>query len=181
MIDFEDDSDVAVLPSADKLKNISQLAQKQRTIEKLIATAEATLVHLKDDHRRVSEVDLPEAMREVGMKEFRLDDGSKITIKKELYTSISEANKAEAFKWLEENDLGGVIKNDFTISFGRGDKDDAEEFMSAMNEQGFVYKRKESVHPQTLKALIKEQIEAGVEVPMDVFSVHEVNKSKVEV
>src|SRR5690606_87681 len=81
----------------DRLKKIKFFGEKQRRLLKDIAKTEEFLKQLKDELRRVVEQDLPEAMDEVGMTKFELDDGSKIEVKNFYSASIhrSEAHTSE--------------------------------------------------------------------------------------
>ena len=66
-----------------------------------------------------------------------------------------------------------------TFKFNR--EDTAHEGMieqySAMGWTNF--KLKEAVHPQTLKAFVREQVETGKELPFDLFGVYIANKTKI--
>src|SRR5690606_40499508 len=107
--------------SEDLLKKIKFYGVKQHRLLKDIAKTEEFLKQLKDELRRVVEQDLPEAMDEVGMTKFELDDGSKIEVKNFYSASIPEDRKEEAFNWLKENNFDGMIKAEVKVSFGKGE------------------------------------------------------------
>ena len=47
--------------------------------------------------------------------------------------------------------------------------------------RGLNYEQKETVHPQTLKALLKEQMALGkIDVPLDTFNAYVVTKAVVK-
>lgn len=156
----------------DRLKKIKFFGEKQRRLLKDIAKTEEFLKQLKDELRRVVEQDLPEAMDEVGMTKFELEDGSKIEVKNFYSASIPEERKEEAFNWLKENDFDGMIKAEIKVSFGKGEFEIAQEFLRfirGFNQKAISPEYKESIHWQTLRAWIKEQVEGGAAIPLDMF------------
>jgi len=158
----------------DMLKKIQFFGEKQRDLTKEIAAAENTITILKEKLRRVQEQDLPEAMDAVGMTKFSMEDGTTITVKPFYAASIPEDRKDEAFEWLKDNDFDGMIKADVKISFGKGEFEIAKsfiEFIRGFNEKAIDPEYKENVHWQTLRAWVKEQIEGGKPMPLDMFGV----------
>ena len=65
----------------DKLERIRHFGEKQRKLMKVIADLENQLSLTKESLRKVMEQDLPEAMDEVNMTTFKLDDGSEVEVK----------------------------------------------------------------------------------------------------
>lgn len=158
----------------DKLKKIQFFGEKQRNLVKEIAAAENTLNMLKEQLRRVQEQDLPEAMDAIGMTVFKLEDGTEIKVKPFYAASIPEDRKDEAFQWLKDNEFDGMIKADVKVSFGKGEFEIAKsfvEFIRGFNEKAIDPEYKENVHWQTLRAFVKEQIEGGKPLPLDMFGV----------
>jgi hypothetical protein len=169
--------------SGDSLKKISALAMHQLTLEKTIANAEKELKDLCAKLRQVSEVELPDAMAEVGMEEFKLKDGSKITVIRTFTGSISEKNREEAHNWLRANGHGSLIKHAVSVVFGKGQEKAAKSLVNVLEKKGLPFRDKEAVHPQTLQAFIREQMtaaqEEGIKFPQELFAVFPINKAKV--
>lgn len=163
------------------LKQISELARQQVKAEGAVKSATDALEKAKKELQYVSEVLLPNAMTEAGMSEFRLESGESIEIKRDIYASIAEANWLTAKEWLQEHNLDGIIKHSVSLSFGKGEDANATEAVELLVEAGFAPADKESIHPQTLKAFVREQLANGVDLPMEVFGVHEVVKAKVSI
>lgn len=182
-IDFTAELDAVPDITNEQMEMIARLAQRQRDIENYITKLDSNRDIAVANLRKIQEVELPAAMAEVGMSEFKLLDGTKITIKNEVYCSIPKEGDARfrAFSWLRENDLDGVIKNIISLQFGKGEDDAAVEAVQVLRAQGYEPQQDMNVHPQTLKALIKEQLNKGVAVPLDAFGAYTVNKSKIEV
>lgn len=82
------------------------------------------------------------------------------------------SNKKEAcLEWLDENNLGDIVKNNIVVSLDRGEAEKAKELMLELQEKGLNFVRDESVHPMTLKAALKKAMQSGLDVPFDTFSV----------
>lgn len=167
----------------DKLERIRHFGAKQRQLTKQIANLENDLTMAKEALRRVMEQDLPEAMDDVGMTTFTLDDGTKITVKPFYAASIPDDRKDEAFKWLQDHDFDSLIKAEVKVNFGKGEFELAQEFMQfirGFNAKAIDPEYKESVHWQTLRAFVKEQIEGGHPLPLDMFGVFVGRKAELK-
>jgi len=115
---------------------------------------------------------LPEAMAEVGMLEFKLLDGNEVKVSKRYFANISEERLAAAHAWLREHDHGDLIKNQFVLAFGAGEDATATELRDHLSGKGFTFDEKTAVNANTLKAFVKEQMEAeetAVTFPREVF------------
>ncbi len=165
------------------LKTIAELAEKIQSQEQQIANTEEDLKKQKEELRNLQNEELPMLMQEIGIKKFELEDGSSVNIKEIYAGSISQANKEKAFNWLRENKFDDIIKNTVTTAFGKGEDTAAKNFMDIAEQAGYTPVQKTEVHPQTLKAFIKERVEGGDEFPMELFGAYigykaEIKKSK---
>lgn len=165
------------------LKTIAELAEKIQIQEQQIANTEEDLKKQKEELRKLQNEELPMLMQEIGFKKFELEDGSSVNIKEIYAGSISQANKEKAFNWLRENKFDDIIKNTVTTAFGKGEDTAAKNFMDIAEQAGYTPVQKTEVHPQTLKAFIKERVEGGDEFPMELFGAYigykaEIKKSK---
>lgn len=167
-------------PTDEGLQQVVLMAQAQIDLENAIESAEADLKHLIDNLREISEKLLPEKMAEMGLTEFKLESGSKITIKRHYFGSISGVNADKAFEWLKETGHDDIIKNKVTCDFGRGEEEKAEELVEILKEHDVQFESKKFVHPMTLKAFVKEQMTSGAEgFPLDLFGAHALDKSAI--
>lgn len=165
-----------------QLEKIVKLAQMQLEQEELVAHLENELKEAKQRFQELSERELPDAMEEAEVEEFTLKDGRRVKIVTEYYASISENNRAVAFGWLRGKGHDGIIKRDVTAKFTKGQDKLANSVVEYLRANYAVpINDKESVHYQTLRAFIREQFEGGVDVPMDTFGVHIINKAKIGV
>lgn len=143
--------------------------------------AELRLKEAKENERRLREEAIPLLMFELELTMLKLNDGTTIETSKDIFASITQAKKDAAFKWLEEHKFSGLIKTQVEINFPRGDHELAKKWHHFLKESKKLdVDLEESVHPQTLKAFVKEQIQAGNSVPMDLFGVMVVDTTKVK-
>ena len=63
------------------------------------------------------------------------------------------------------------------VSFGRNEDNKAADYAELAKGQGFQPTQKMKVEPMTLKALVRERIEAGKEMPTEIFGVFSENKT----
>jgi hypothetical protein len=166
--------------SQEKLGEIQVLARLLVDYDAEIEAKEEALKALKENARRVREESLPTAMAEVGLTSIKLSNGEKVDIKKDVYASISNDAKPRAYQWLEENGFGALIKTEVSIAFGREEREAAQQLQQELSERGLNANAEASVHPQTLKAFLREQIEnARPNLPLELFGARPVNVAKV--
>ena len=166
----------------DKTSNIKSLAdevKKLRAMEDLIKTMEEALKNKKKDLERVSGEIIPTLLSEMGLSSLKLADGSAVDVKPYYSATISIANREKAYNWLRLNGLGDIIKNEISVSFGRNEDTKAADYAVLAKGQGYQPTQKLKVEPMTLKALVRERVEAGKEMPTDIFNVFVGNRTKI--
>lgn len=157
--------------TTDGLKTVSSLAQEVSNWEGKVAQLEEQLRTAKAKLLELTDRDLPDMMAEVGITNFTLADGSKLEVKQTYGARIPVVHRDAAFAWLKEKGHDDIIKNLVSVPFGRGEDSLATDFINLAQKNGYAPDQKKEVHPQTLKAFVKEQLEKGQEVPMDLFGV----------
>jgi hypothetical protein len=178
-INFEQDK-TNVLDKSKNLKTLSDEVQKMEKITEEIQLLEERVKDKKKDLEHISGEVIPTMMSEMGLSQLKLMDGSMIDVKPFYNATITQANKEAAFNWLRTNGLADIIKNEVVVSFGRGEDNKAAEYAELAKGQGLQPAQKLKVEPMTLKALVRERIEAGKEMPTDIFSVFVGNKTTIK-
>lgn len=168
--DFEDN----LASSVDKLdqgglKTVAELAKEIQNEEEYISCLEDDLKKAKKKLLKMTDEDLPALLQEVGINKFELDDGSTVEVKQTYGASILVDNRPQAYDWLRENGYDDIIKNNVICTFGRGEDDKASAFQAFAAKEGYAANQKTEIHPQTLRAFVKERVEAGEEFPMELF------------
>ena len=177
-IDFEKDQE-EVLTRTTEIKSLSEQVLRLRDLEAEVKAQEEKIKQTQKEIARISEDVIPTMLSEMGLSQLKLADGSSVDVKPFYSASISVANREKAYKWLRDNGLGDIIKNDVVVSFGRHEDNKAVDYANLAKSQGFEPTQKLKVEPMTLKALVRERIEAGKEMPMDIFNVYVGNRTKL--
>ena len=177
-IDFEKDQE-EVLTKTTEIKSLSDQVLRLRDLEAEVKAQEEKIKQTQKEIARISEDVIPTMLSEMGLSQLKLADGSSVDVKPFYSASISVANREKAYKWLRDNGLGDIIKNDVVVSFGRHEDNKAVDYANLAKSQGFEPTQKLKVEPMTLKALVRERIEAGEDMPMDIFNVYVGNRTKL--
>ena len=177
-INFEKDQE-EVLDRTTNLKSLADQVKNLRNLEDQLKVDEELLKDKKRDLEKISGEIIPTLLSEMGLSSLKLADGSAVEVKPYYAANISIKNREAAYNWLRSNNLGDIIKNDITVSFGKSEDNKAAEYANLAQSQGYQPTQKLKVEPMTLKALVRERIEKGVEMPMDIFNVFVGNRTKI--
>jgi hypothetical protein len=177
-INFEDDRKES-LGEVDNAKALSDQVTKLQSLEDEIVEQEKKLKELKRNQELLSGEVIPTMMTEMNISTLKLADGSAVEVKPVYGASIPVAKKEEAYTWLRENGLGDLIKNEITVAFGRNEDNKAMAYATLAQGQGYEPIQKLKVEPMTLKALVRERLESGQEMPSDLFNVFAGNRTKI--
>lgn len=155
-----------------ELNTVSNLAQKQINLSNEVSQIEDMLKAKKEELRLCQEQELPDAMSEAGLTKITLSTGENISINEFYAAHISKANQQQAYQWLVDNGHEGIIKNEVSLKFNRGESDIVDETVLALKSRGLAPEVKQSIHPSTLKAFVKEQLTTGNDIPTEPFGVY---------
>jgi len=178
-IDFEKDQQ-EVIQKTDNIQTLADQVEKLNSLQQRIELQEDNLKNTKKEFDHLSGEVIPTMMAEMGLSHLKLMDGSSVDVKPNYSASISIANREKAFNWLRENGLGDIIKNEISVAFGRNEDNKAADYAALAEERGFQPTQKLKVEPMTLKALVRERIEAGKEMPTEIFNVFVGNKTTIK-
>ncbi len=175
---FEADSPQQV-NEIDNVNSLSTYVIQLQSLEDEVKIMEENLKRKKEAADKISEEVIPEIMEQIKLKTLKLQDGSAIEVKEIYGASIPVANREGAYKWLRDNDLGDLIKNEITVSFGRGEDNKANDYASLAEKNGYQPSQKMKVEPMTLKALYRERVESNQDLPSEHFNLFKGNKTKI--
>mgnify|MGYP003659078575 FL=1 len=178
-IDFEKDQ-TEVLSKTENIQSLADQVQKLNTLDQDIELIEKNLKQKKKDFEHLSGEVIPTMMAEMGLSHLKLMDGSSIDVKPNYSASITIANRDAAFQWLRDNNLGDIIKNEISVSFGRNEDNKAADYANLASERGYQPTQKLKVEPMTLKALVRERLENGKEMPTELFNIYVGNKTTIK-
>lgn len=161
-----------VVTEGDKLHQIITLATEfERILEQAVAK-EAELKELDEKAKNISQTLLPDLLLSFGLSELKLRSGRTIAVVDDVFVSLTKAKRAEAFAYLREHGMGGVIKSELVV---------AESERQKLMDAAVPFQAEESVHPQTLKALVKEQLAVPNNTfPKELFGVFQSSRAIVK-
>lgn len=167
------------------MEKLTKFANKHVELEDQIEVAEKNVANLKGQLKEVSESTIPGLMQELRLDEIKTSDGFKVLIIKRMVASIpskNEEKKNKALKWLIDNGFEKLIKRSIEIQFSKGESEEAKTILKELNDghPKLNLSDKEGVHHTTLSAWVNEQMEAGKQIPKDLFQAHEIKKTKIE-
>ena len=177
-INFEKDQEEVL----DRTSNLTSLATQVKHLRDLEDQVKAEEQALKDKEKEIERISgdvIPTLLSEMGLSSLKLADGSAVDVKPYYAANISVKNREAAYNWLRSNGLGVIIKNEVSVSFGKNEDNKAADYANLAKRRGFEPTQKLKVEPMTLKALVRERIESGKEMPTDIFNVFVGNRTKL--
>jgi len=178
-IDFEKDQ-TEVLDRTENIKSLASQVKSLKELEDELKADEESLKNKKKEIERISGEVIPTMLSEMGLSSLKLADGSAVDVKPYYAANISLKNREAAYNWLRSNGLGDIIKNEIIVSFGRNEDNKAAQYANLAKGQGFQPTQKLKVEPMTLKALVRERIEAGKPMPTEIFGIFIGNKTTIK-
>ena len=162
-------------------KKVKKLEACESRLEKLMEEVDT----LKSNIKKISYEEIPDLLAEKGLASLKLSDGTVVEVKKVINAYLPKADRdpegrEKAFQWLRDNGHGDIIKNDITVSFGRGKDNKAVEYASLAQQKGYLPTQKVDVHNRVLVAAFRERLEKGQEVPPELFNLFVGNQTKIK-
>ena len=176
-IDFEQDQQ-EVLEKTD-IKTLSHYCLMLQNYEDQLINMEKDMKKIKEQADKIGAEIIPNLLAEQGLASLKLADGSSVDIKKSYNCTIKKDKLESAFEWLRNNGLGDIIKNEVAVQFGKGEDNKAEQLLGLAVREGYEPSQKQKVEPMTLKALFRERIEAGLDMPSDFFHTFVKDQTKI--
>jgi len=178
-INFEEDKQ-DLLQNTD-VESLSVNVDKLVDLEEQIKRSEEHTKNLQSMRDKISSEVIPNILAEQGLQSLKLADGTVLEVNKKYSCTLpKDLEKREAaYKWLREQGLGDIIKNEVAVTFGRGEDNKAEQLLNLAASNGFEPQQKSKVEPMTLKALYRERVEAGLDMPSDIFHLFMKDETKL--
>ena len=176
-IDFEQDQQ-EIIEKTD-ISTLSRYCLMLQNLEDQMLNMEKDLKKLKEEADKIGSEIIPSLLAEQGLSSLKLADGSSIDIRKSYNCTIKKDQVESAFKWLRDNGLGDLIKNEVAVQFGKGEDNKAEQLLGLAVREGYEPSQKQKVEPMTLKALYRERIEAGLDMPSEFFNTFVKDQTKI--
>ena len=164
-----------------EVTTIAQECVRLKQKEDELAQLEEQLKKKKEEVDEISSRIIPELLAEQGLSAIKLADGSNVSVKKEFRCTLpkDETKRWQAYKWLRDQGLGDIIKNNIFVTFGKGEDDKAKQLLNLAAENGFDPQQKSDAAWNTLTALFQERVESGLDMPSDIFNTWIKDKTKI--
>lgn len=193
-VDYGDEPQTS---DSDSLKSLISHGERMDELEtRIIPEIEAQLKKATEELRELKAVTVPSLMTSLRMMEIKLSSGSAIVMRNVVRAtlpaqgSIQNAKTQEerellqhrleeGISWLKEEGGEAIIKNVVTVEVGKGKDNEAGKIIEFAESNGFRANKATTVHPQSLSSFIKEKMQHGAAVPMDVFGVYAGSEASV--
>lgn len=182
---WEQDQSKLLQEGGGDLKELNDLCTKQIQLEDLIEQKEEEISKLKGQLKKLSFEDIPDLLAEKGLEKLKLRNGNEIVVKQVIsaYLPKEESDpegRERTLNWLRKNDLGDIIKNNITVSFGRGEDNKAMAYANLAQNSGYIPSQKVDVNNRQLVAALRERLEKGLDVPPELFKLFVGNQTKIK-
>jgi hypothetical protein len=176
------DSDVmeSVLPDNNKLTELSDLVSQLSKLNEALEKVNEFQEKINAKITEINSVRIPDLFDELGVKKLSLSDGRTVEIIRKFAASISKEKEAECFNWLKEHNHDAIIKDSIAVKLKKGEGEISAKITKFLNELQVTFEKKRAVHPQTLLAFVKEQIENGENLPQELFNVFPIRTTKIK-
>lgn len=176
----EADADNPPVPREQKLRELSGLVSTQTALEDRLEMLEDQAKKAKERIKQISEVQIPEIMQSIGVRQFTLTNGFKITVKPWYNMTPKEENIAAAYDWLDGNGHGDIVKHSLTLEV-RLTQANLLGAIKALADEGQISRtEKNAIHHMTAGSWVKGQLESGQPIPRELLGVTTGFKTKIE-
>tara|TARA_R110002051_G_C8493821_1_gene463642 strand:+ start:108 stop:677 length:570 start_codon:yes stop_codon:yes gene_type:complete len=170
---IEADADAFEDLTTEASTELAGLIRQVGKVQTDLVRAEENLKLLKRNRDRYLHELIPQKMQETGLDKVVVN-GNSVS----LATFVSGTMPKDpmqrdiALSHLREIGASDFIKNQVSVSFPVSEDNRARAMQADLEEKGFDTAAKTWVEPQTLKKLIRERVEAGQEIDLEIFNAH---------
>ena len=170
------DDDTEIPAEASSLEQAKELCEDYFLLVQEKESLEARLEENKEKIKDIERRQIPELFNrlqidKMGLPEYNVDVVKRTYYHANIKTDWPEEQREKAFKWLEENDHGGVIAATLVVKFSREELPEARALEALIKtwpgSNSHPPKLEMGVPWNTLTSLIKTEVEAGEVVPLE--------------
>lgn len=178
--DFENDFDVETIanykiPKRPTTQTLRILCDRLVKFKERTERAKEIYEKNKEALRLLQEEHLPAVMAELGLNATKLQNGAELSLAKNYFAKIPAGAEKDALAWLEAHGSAAIAKQTLNVTH-----DHFEQAKKACEKAGVPYDVALKIHPQTLKAFVREQLEKGENLPFETFGVYVQNIARVK-
>jgi hypothetical protein len=153
------------------LRSLAELADSLFDAEEDVLRLGAELKRAAKKRDAIAQGEIPELMRDIGVATIVTTDGAKVELKDVLSVTPLKKNRPRVMQVLVEEDAGSLIKTTVLVPFNRDEDDAVVDVLAYLTSIGRQAREDRKVEAQTLKKWVKDRLEAGEEVDMELFGV----------
>lgn len=179
--------DEVPVSSSDALNDLVRNARDLISLNEQIADVESLLAKLNGRANELKTKVIPDAMAQVGQSEFKMLDGTRITVEDFIsVVDVKDKKKKEAMALKRIETLskmeGGdaLIKTEVSLFFEKKQHNEALVLVDNLRKLGHTVDVASSVNVQSLKAFVRENLRAGKTVDHEALSLFMGRAAKVE-
>jgi hypothetical protein len=156
------------------LEKVRALALELISVETAVGNFEDQVTALKSLASKLKTQDLPQAMAEIGMASFTMDDGQRIEIVDFASGSLpkEEELRKAALEYLESLGGGDLVRTFIELSFGKKEAKEAAKAIALLKKAGLDFEVQQNVHSASLAAFVKEAIREGQNIDPKALGVY---------
>lgn len=172
-------ADTVEAPNVGNANLIGDLIKRMTFLEAEKERLEELLGSVSQELEKISTKDLPKAMSDANCASFTTDDGFVIKVQTMYVANINKGDQREVFDWMSEKNFGGMIESSVKIALGKGNRAEALETAEQLKSEGYAADLEENVHWATLRAFVREQVEAGAQLHPKI-KYHQLEKASIK-
>ncbi len=157
-------------PAPDMLARITTNGELLLKLRKQLAELGLQSADVQKSITTLEQVTLPALFDEAGVKTIGLEDaeGHVMERAENVYASISQVNAADAAAWLIKNGYGAIVKAKILVELEKEETKLLKTVRTALDHENVAFQESTTVNSATLKAFVKERLEAGTVLPSSI-------------
>ena len=175
-------------PTGDALRRVTAACAELVELGKSIEALELKLKELKTKRYDMEMRALPELMDAAGTDIIGVPgEGVDVVVKPYYKAVLPKETAPQAAAWFDEHGHGDILATFVSVEFAKGEREHAialtgmiREFFRGRNIQQHEPVIETSVHWRTLTSFVKEQVERGEVLPLDILGATVGRKAEVK-
>ena len=153
--------------------------ERMKSVQDKIASTKQMVEKMEEEEQLLAD-NISDLLQSRGLSQLKLTDGSTVTTKEQIYCSITEENKENAFAWVRSQGDGDIIQNLVSVDFKKGEDKISQKFKKLAEDSGLVPRESAKIHGSTLRSYLTTKLRDGVDFDEKLFGVYRLNKVNIK-
>ena len=148
-------NDIPIETSKSDLTQLALLCKKLKSQRTIVDNLEAELEEAKKKERVLSQNEIPEFLKTKGVKALSLDDGTNVSIKDSVKTSLPKKDpikRTAVLKWVIKQGGSNIIKRALII------EEPTKGTIDLLKENNIIFKDSKDIHHSTFRAWVSAKL-----------------------